>query len=259
MLIWLDGRIVAASTPAIAATDPAVLHGAGLFEVTRAYGGVPFRLRDHLERMRRSAAALRLPAPADDAVIDRAIRALCRRNHLPDAYVRIEVTAGGRQFVLTRPLEPVRRPARVTIVPWRRDPRSPLTGHKTLNYLESVRTREAARAKGFVDALFRDLRGNLLEGCVSNVFLVRRGDLVTPPLGQRILPGVTRKVVLEIAARLGVRVFERAVPAQELRTADEAFLTNAIVEVLPIGRRAGPITRLMSMAYRSVVLTETAR
>jgi branched-subunit amino acid aminotransferase/4-amino-4-deoxychorismate lyase len=135
------------------------------------------------------------------------------------------------------------------VCPWRRDPRAPLAGHKTLNYLENVLAHEDAIKRGCADALYVGLRGNLLEGCVTNLFLVVKGKLITPRLGQGILPGITRKVVMEL-----VKVREREVQVKELRKADESFLTNALIEVLPIGK-PGPITRKVAGAYRQLAIS----
>ncbi len=264
----LNGKIRRADRARIAVTDPAVAIGYGLFEVTRAYHGVPFRLRDHLARMKRSARHFHLKFPFAPEFIDDQIRELCRRNRLPDAYVRVTLTAGGSRILRTRPLEKIpaawyEKGTRILLSEFRRDPAGPLYGHKTLNYLENVLTRERARSLGAADSIFLGPRGEILEGCVTNVFLVRRGRLVTPSLANRILPGVTRKVVLDLAAKAGIRVEERAVRASELREADEVFLTNALLEVLPITRlgterigEIGPITRRLHEAYRRKVEAE---
>lgn len=249
--VWLDGRFLPERKALIPATDPGFLYGHGVFEVTRAYGGIPFRLADHLERMRRSAALFKIPFRRPPQ-LEPVIAELCRRNRAPDAYVRITLSAGGHLLVLARPREPLpqvwyRRGAEVMIAPWRRDPRAPLCGHKTLNYLENVLTHREALRRGCADALYVGPRGELLEGCVTNVFLVVGGRVVTPRLGPGVLPGVTRKVVLEIepSAR------ERTVRLKELWKADEAFLTNSLIEVLPLGP-PGPVTRRVAAAYRAL-------
>ncbi len=248
--VWLDGRFLHEDRALIPATDPAFLYGHGVFEVARAYAGVPFRLKDHLERMRRSARHFDIAFRAPD--VAPVVRELCRRNRAPDAYVRITLSARGRLLVIVRKLEPVprawyERGAEVMIAPWRRDPRAPLVGHKTLNYLENVLTHREARRRGCADALYVGLGNELLEGCVSNCFLVVGRRIVTPALGAGILPGVTRKVVMEIA-----RVRERRVGLKELWSADEAFLTNAMMEVLPINGPPGPVTRRVAEAFRAL-------
>ena len=253
--VWLDGRYRRERQATLPATDPGPLFGHGVFEVTRAYGGVPFRLGDHLARMGRSAKRFRIPFRPPR--LDPVVRELCRRNRVSDAYVRVTLTAGGHLLVIVRKRRPLpaawyRNGARVMIAPWRRDPDAPLAGHKTLSYLDHVLTQREARRRGFADALLVSTRGDLMEGCASNLFLVKSGRIVTPPLGPGILPGVTRKVIMELA-----RVRERRVLPGGLGKADEAFLTNALIEVLPIGR-PGPVTRRLARAYRQRAIAETS-
>jgi branched-subunit amino acid aminotransferase/4-amino-4-deoxychorismate lyase len=248
--VWLDGKYLPESKALIPATDPGFLHGRGLFEALRAYEGAPFRLEDHVERMRRSAEHFRIGFKPPD--LSKVVRELCRRNRAPDAYVRLTLSARGRLLVIVRkrdpyPAEWYERGGEVMIAPWRRDARSPLSGHKTTSYFENVLTHEEAFRRGCADALYVGLRGELLEGCVTNVFLVAGGKIVTPRLAQGILPGVTRKVVMEIA-----KVRERTVRVKELWKAEEAFLTNALIEVLPIVKPPGPVTRKIMAAYRSL-------
>jgi len=247
--VWLDGAFLAESKARIPATDRGFLHGRGLFETIRTYDGVPFRIADHVDRMKASARRFGFPLPDADA--DAAIRSLCRRNGIPDAVARLTLSADGRLLITTRPRKPIppawyRRGAKVDIVPWRRDPRALLAGHKITSYLENILVHDDALKRGYADALFVGLDGEILEGSVSNIFLVVRGKLVTPKLAG-ILPGVTRKVVLELA-----KVQERTVKLAELRTADEVFLTNAVIEVLPIGK-PGPVTTRLAEAYRELV------
>jgi branched-subunit amino acid aminotransferase/4-amino-4-deoxychorismate lyase len=246
--VWLSGVFLSESKATIPATDRGFLHGRGLFETLRTYEGVPFRLQDHVARMKASAARFKVPFREDD--FEAVVRELCRRNRLRDAAVRLTLSAEGRLLITTRPRRPLpaawyEKGAEVMVAPWRRDPRALLAGHKVTSYLENVLLHDEARERGCADALFVGLRGELLEGAVTNVFLVVKGRLVTPRL-PGILPGVTRKVVLELAS-----VTERSVRLKELWKADEAFLTNALIEVLPIGK-PGPVVREVSAAYREL-------
>ncbi len=254
--VWLDGKILPQEKALLPAVDPAFLYGHGVFEVVRGYDGVPFRLRDHMERMRQSARRFRIPFHPPD--LGPVVTELSRRNRATDAYVRVTLSAMGHLLVMVRPRRPLpaswyERGARLLLAPWRRDPRAPLVGHKTLNYLENVLSHEEALRRGYADMLYLGPREEILEGCVSNIFLVFGRKIVTPPLGQNILPGVTRKVVMELA-----HVSERVVRRREMRKADEVFITNALIEILPIGR-PGPITRGLAAAYRSEVLTFSRR
>ena len=260
--VWIDGRIVPSSRALVSALDPAVQYGSGVFEVIRAYDGEAFLLDRHLDRMRRSARAFRFPFHVSDVTLKRGVIGLLRATDQRDASVRLVLTGGGTFMILAgpRPRMPAawyRRGAAVDFAPWRRDIRAPLHGHKTLNYLENVLTRERARAKGLADVLFLSTEGHVLEGTVSNVFLVSRGRLATPAL-EGILPGVTRNEVIRIAKSLKIPVVERRILPRDLERADEVFLTNALIEVLPVSRvgsrRIGPpgsLTRSLMAGYRA--------
>ncbi len=214
-MVWLDGSFLAEEKAMVPATDRAFLHGRGLFETLRAYSGIPFRLDDHLRRLTASAAHFKMRFNPPD--LDPVVRELCGRNELDDAAIRITLSAEGRLLVTAKPRKPLPqswydRGAEVMVAPWRRD------------------------------ALFVGLKGELLEGAVTTIFLVVKGKLVTPKL-PGILPGITRKVVMEL-----IKVKERAVKIKELWKADEAFLTNALIEILPIGK-PGPVGRKVADGY----------
>jgi branched-subunit amino acid aminotransferase/4-amino-4-deoxychorismate lyase len=259
--LWINGRIVAADRATVPALDPAVQIGSGLFEVMRAYEGEPFLLDRHLARLRRSARTFGFRVRPTNTAIGRGVRGVLRANKLREAYVRLVLTEGGSFMIRASPLPPVpavwyRKGAAVEFAPWRRDPRAPLYGHKTLNYLENVLTLARAREKNLADYLFQSIGGPVLEGCVTNVFLVSRGRLQTPAL-EGILPGVTRGVVIGIAKALKIPVHERSLMPRDFERADEVFLTNALIEVLPISRVGkwsigppGPVTSALSRDYR---------
>ena len=244
-MVWLDGSFIAEEKAMVPATDRAFLHGRGLFETLRAYSGIPFRLDDHLARMTVSAAHFKIRFHPPD--LDPVIRNLCDRNEPDDAAIRITLSAEGRLLVTARPRKPLPqawydRGAEVMVAPWRRDARMALAGHKVTSYLENILVHDEAIERGCADALFVGLKGELLEGAVTTIFLVVKGKLVTPKL-PGILPGITRKVVMEL-----IKVKERTVKLKELWKADEAFLTNALIEVLPIGK-PGPVGRKVADGY----------
>jgi branched-subunit amino acid aminotransferase/4-amino-4-deoxychorismate lyase len=266
MKIWLDGRIVPADRATVSALDPAVQYGLGVFEVTRAYDGEPYLLDRHLARMRRSARSFGLRIGPTDTDIARGARSLLRALKMESANVRLVQTGGGKFMILATPLPALpaawyRRGAAIDFTPWRRDPLAPLHGHKTLNYLENVLTRERARARGLADCLFLSMDGRVLEGCVTNVFLASKTHLATPTL-KGILPGVTRNVVINLARSLGLVVDECLLRPRHFETAEEVFLTNALIEVLPVSRigshriaAPGPMTKALASAYRLAITT----
>ena len=252
--VWLNGEFLAEEAAKIPATDPGFLHGRGVFETLRAYGGAPFRLPAHLTRLAATAKHLKIAFGKPD--LGGAVRELCARNQIEDATIRITLSAGGHLLLTAKPrVAPnptwYQSGAEVMVAPWRRDPQAPLCGHKTLSYLENVLIHEEARTRNCADALFVGLKGELLEGAVTNVFLVLKDKLITPRLTPGILPGVTRGVILELE-----KVKERAVRAKELWKADEAFLTNSLLEVVPILKPPGPVTRRVMTAYRDLVSRE---
>ncbi len=264
--IWINGRIVTEGAAVISALDPAVQIGLGLFEVTRAYDGEPYLLDRHLARMRRSAKYHGVDVRYSNGNIERGTRSLLQVLGLKNAYVRLIQTGGGTFLIRGRELDRLpaawyRRGAAVDYAPWRRDPRAPLFGHKTLNYLENVQALFGARSLGLADMLFLSMEGHVLEGCVTNVFMASRGHLATPTL-KGVLPGVTRDVVIQLAKSLSLVVDECLLQPRHLERADEVFLTNALIEVLPVSRIGsrrigppGPVTRSLMAAYSRLVST----
>jgi len=276
-IVYLNGRFVAARDARVSAFDRGFLYGDGLFETVRAYRGAVFALNEHFARLRASAAWLGFALPPVDW--PRAIHALLRRNRLLacDASVRLTVTRGaGRPglvpprecrptvLMVTARIDPgvaqaQRRGVRVVLLPFARDP--VFGGHKLLDYVPAIRGRMIAQRARAFEALYVDSRKRLSEGTTSNLFIVRRRQLITPPLGRAegVLPGVTRRVVIDLARANGLVVRERHLRAADLLAAEEAFCTSALVEVLPIVRagthrigtgRPGPIARALLRAYR---------
>ena len=150
----------------------------------------------------------------------------------------------------------MKRGARLALAPWRRDPGAPSAGHKTLNYLELLHTREAVRKKGGFDALLLSPEGNILEGAATNFFMIRDGRLLTPPAAG-ILPGVARDTVIRIARKKKLPFRETLLRMADLKKADEAFVTNSVVEVMPVSvvgkteiAPAGPLTLELAEGYR---------
>ena len=278
--VWVNGEVLRADAPALSARDRGLLYGDGLFETLRAYGGVPFLLDEHAARLNASAAALRMGAELDSAVLGDAIAGLLGLNELSDAYVRITLTRGPHAGRLE--LEPAREPTLVVVAqplrplpPSRYDPGStavvasirqnadsPLPRHKTLNYLNNLLARTEAHDRGADEALLLNTRGEVAEAASSNLFLVLDGSLVTPSIEANILPGITRAEVLRLAGEAGKPTEERTVRPDELLAADEAFLTNSVAQIVPlrsiegrpIGRGVpGEATRQLQATYRDRV------
>lgn len=266
--VLLDGTIVRREAAQIPVDDLAVLHGWGLFETSRAYRGVVFRLEDHLRRMRRSLRLLGMKdVPLSPRTLHRSIRRLLRRERSLDlTAVRITITRGSdwsrpRWFVQTRPIVPPSGSVRLMLAPWPRSTQHPLYGHKTLNYLENALARELARRKKVFETVFVSTDGHVLEGSASNVFLIRGSTLVTPAVGERILPGITRGIVLKIARSLKLPVVEEPVRPRDLFSSDQVFITNSLIEIAPashldgrhLPERRGDIVQALQARYRDGV------
>lgn len=278
MIIYLDGAFVPKEEAKVSVFDHGLLYGDGVFEGIRAYNGRVFRLDEHLDRLYDSARTIALEVPLTKAEMAEAICEVLRRNGLRDAYIRPIVTRGiGDLGLDPRKCE---KPTVVIIaVEWgamygdlyekglcavtvsiRRTPAESLPPNvKSLNYLNNILAKLEANCKGGDEAIFFDTNGYLSEGSGDNIFVVKNGEIVTPPTLNN-LRGVTRLVVLECAAELGITVTERNMGYFDLYSADEVFVTGTAAEVGPIvtidGRpigsgRPGPITKQLMAAFKT--------
>jgi branched-chain amino acid aminotransferase len=255
--VWLDGEFLPEEKALIPATDPAFLQGRGLFETLRAYNGSPFRLSEHIDRLTLSAAHFRIPLARPE--LEDVVPELCARNGTLDAVIRLTLSAGGHLLVTSKERRPLpdawrSQGAEVMVAPWRRDSRAPLCGHKTTSYFENALIHDEAVRRGCVDALFVGPKGELLEGAVTNVFLVLEGKLVTPRLNPGVLPGITRWSVMEVE-----KTREKVLKVKDLWKAEEAFVTNSVIEVVPIQKPPGPVTTRVIEAYKALVATTLTR
>jgi D-amino acid aminotransferase len=278
--VFLNGRCVRASRASVSVYDRGLLYGDGLFETMRAYRGKVFALEEHLERLTGSAEVLGLPLPAYDwhAVLSD----LLRRNllHRRDAWVRVTLTRGPAEptvlppvrprptiFAMVKPIDPTlaakqRHGVAVTLLPYSRHGFIP--EHKSLNYLPAVVGKVLADRHGAFEGLFVRNEHFLTEGTTSSLFVVQGKALWTTPIGG-ILPGITRRRVLDLAARAGLRILERDLTTTDLLEADEAFLTSSISEIVPIVEvdqtrlakgHPGPVTRKVQRLYGAEVEKE---
>src|SRR5215212_4669252 len=238
-LACLDGAVMPAADAAVPATDEGLLRGDGAFEVLRLYGGRPYALEAHLERLARSAANLRLPIELDAVRADVA-RLLDAAGGEPDpGALRIVLTRGGRRLLLTETLPrhaPAIRLATVTYAPVRL-----LDGVKSLSYAANMLATRIAQERGADEALLVTPHGRVLEAPTSSLFYVNaRGELCTPPLDDHILASITRDRVIELTGAV-----ERVTTNEELLDAREAFLASTTREVQSVeaidDRELGPV------------------
>jgi branched-chain amino acid aminotransferase len=270
--VWLNGTVVDESDAHISPFDHGLLVGDGVFETLRVYGGVPFAWRRHYERLVSSAEGLGLSTPDSDHLRNAADEVL-KANHLTDGRLRVTVTGGPAPLgsergespptvvVAATEMKPWPASEAVVGVPWPRNERGATAGLKTISYAENVRALAYAREHGASEAIFCNTRGELCEATGSNVFLVREGRAITPAPESGCLLGVTRAPVLELCSDVGLTAEERAVSLDELRAADEAFLTSTTREVQAISRVdshdlphvPGAVTQQLADAFRELV------
>jgi branched-chain amino acid aminotransferase len=226
-LASLDGEIMPAAEAAIPATDDGFIRGDGVFEVIRVYGVKPYAFEEHLARLERSAANLRLPVDVE-GVRAEAHRLLAHAGGGPDhEALRIVVTRGGRRLLLTEPLPEMPAQARVITVTY--CPTRILDGVKSLSYAANMLASRLAREAGRDEALLVTPDGRVLEAPTSSVFWVQGGELFTPPLSEHILASITRALVIELTGAQ-----ERECPLETLYGADEVFLASTAREVQPV-------------------------
>jgi branched-chain amino acid aminotransferase len=253
-LASVDGRILPADEATIPATDEGLLRGDGAFEVIRIYAGRPYALADHLDRLERSAANLRLPDAYRAELEGEIAELLADRGGAEfDGCLRVVVTRGGRRLLLTEPLPPA--PERIRLGTVEYAPTRVLDGVKSLSYGANMLTTRLAQERGFDEALLVTPHGRVLEAPTSTLFWVDGdGALCTPPLDEHILASITRDRLLTL-----VEVEERSCPTDRLLAASECFLASTIREVQSIGAiedvefEEGPRTREAAEAFRAHV------
>ncbi|MCW2954292.1 MAG: aminotransferase class [Conexibacter sp.] len=231
-LACLDGVVLPAAEARIPVTDEGLVRGDGVFEVLRLYDRRPFALEDHLERLRRSAANLRLPLDLDAVRADVATLLRAAEAEPPRGCLRIMVTRGGRRVLLTESLveaAPTIRLGTVTYAPTRL-----LDSIKSLSYAPNMLATRLAQEEGHDEALLVTPHGRVLEAPTSSIFWVSGGRLQTPPLEDHILASITRARVLELTD-----AEERPGTLAELLAADEAFLASTTREVQPVAALDG--------------------
>jgi len=226
-LASLDGEIMLAAEASIPATDDGLLRGDGIFEVVRVYDGKPFAFAEHLARLERSAANLRLELDLEAVQAD-AHRLLARAGPGPEhELLRIVLTRGGRRLLLTEPLAPT--PERIRLATVTYSPTRLLDGVKSLSYAANMLASRLAQERGFDEALLVTPHGRVLEAPTSSLFWVTDGAVLTPPLDDHILASITRAIVIDVT---GAR--EHPCTLEDLFAADEAFLASTTREVQPV-------------------------
>lgn len=279
-LIYLNGQILPKSQAHIQIEDRGMLFADGVYEVTRYYHGRPFALDWHMARFRRSLAEIRLPEPADLAQLPQITDHLLKQNRTPEASVYWQITRGissPRQHPFPTPAQPS-----VLVLPYPVKPVGPgqpiatltaacvadLRWHrcdiKTLMLLGNTLAKNQAIAQGADEAILH--RGQAItEGSATNVYVVRQGIVRTHPNDGHILPGVTRHVIMQLAAELGISIVQQPAHLDELWLADEVFITGTTTQVAsivqidgrPVGSgRPGPVAERLHQAILARIMQE---
>jgi branched-chain amino acid aminotransferase len=262
MWIYLNDRFVPKEEAVVSVFDHGFLYGDGVYETLRAYGGRVLQLAEHVRRLERSASYIHLHLPLSPDRIADLIRKSLRQNGLEDAYIRITVSRGAGEIgldpalcktptlvILAKPFEPY--PASfyndgvsITIVRTRRNLSEAIPPQvKSLNFLNNILAKIEASAAGAHEGVMLNHRDELTEGATSNLFLVCKGQLLTPSIDCGILDGITRRLVLQFADDLGIPVQETRLRAQDLYDSDECFLTNTTQEIMPVKQADGHLLR----------------
>lgn len=283
-LVCVNGSFVPEARAKISVFDRGFLYGDGIFETLRAYKGRIFRLDAHLERLFRGGRIIKLSIPGKKREIEGLIYTLLDKNNLKEAYVRLTVTRRAESFGLDpgrksssdlviiardfipKPQSWYKRGIKAVTVKTKQNEFSPLAGIKSLNFLNRIMARLETKERRADEGILLNTRGRITEAAASNIFLVAKGRLLTPSLENGVLSGITRQAVLELAPELGLKIAETDVLPSALKKADEAFLTNSLIELFPlievdgkpVGRGSpGTLTKMLHRAYRSLVERET--
>ncbi len=279
--IYIDGKFYSEANAKVSVFDHGLLYGDGIFEGIRFYTGRVFRLEQHLERLWNSARSICLDIPMTRQEMTEALLETIRQNHLRDGYIRLVVTRGVGNLGLNP--EQCKNPSViiiaatialyhedfyrkglsiVTVATRRSNPASLNPAVKSLNYLNNVMARIEANLASADEALMLNDAGNVAECTADNVFIIKHGQIFTPPTTAGALQGITRSVVFDIAGEFDIKVIEADFTRHDIFVADECFLTGTAAEIVPVvkadGRiigngKPGPITMRIIARFREMI------
>ena len=283
MKIYIDGEFYEKENAKISVFDHGLLYGDGVFEGIRFYKGRVFRLHEHIDRLYDSAHAICLKVGLEKEALTEALLETIRLNDLRDGYVRLVVTRGcgdlglnpnlcpkATVFIIASKItlyseEKYEKGLEVVTCATRRIPHGALSPMvKSLNYLNNVMAKIEAQQAGAGEGLMLNEQGFVSECTGDNIFTVKKGVIYTPPISSGALSGVTRNVVFEMAAELGITILEPNMTRYDIFTADECFLTGTAAEIIPavkldtreIGSGTpGPLTRKLIERFRELTVT----
>lgn len=279
-IAYINGRFYQEDRAKVSVLDHGLMYGDGIYEAMRTYQGKVFKLEEHLSRLYESAKSIELEIPLSKDELAKDIYRTLRRNNLAYPYLRLIVTRGkGSQGIDPRNcpvptiiILPENRPppfrdgaksATAIIASVRRTPIWALNPRvKSLNYLNNIVAKIEAIKAGVDEAIMLNEHGYVAEATTENVFTVKDGIILTPPLSAGILKGVTRDTVIELSRSVGMSVEDRNITADELITAYEVFLTGTAVEIAPVTKingkqigdgEIGPVVRMVMENFRQLI------
>jgi len=280
MKIFLDGKYYSEQDAKVSVFDHGLLYGDGIFEGIRIYHGRVFKLKEHIDRLFASAKAILLNIPMSHADLVKATVDTCRENNLQDGYIRLLVTRGVGNLGLNPnkcktpsviiiadkiqlyPREYYDNGLQIVTVPTTRNLHSALNpAIKSLNYLNNILAKIEANNAGCEEAIMLNSEGYVAECTGDNVFILKQGEMFTPPLSAGALYGITRNTVIDLARQAGIKVTEPNLTRYDLFNADECFLTGTGAEIVPVvkidGRvigdgKPGKTTRMLEESYHSL-------
>jgi branched-chain amino acid aminotransferase len=279
--IYINGSYYDKENAKISVYDHGLLYGDGIFEGMRSYSGKVFRLREHMDRLYESARAICLQIPIAREQMEADVVETLRRNDLKDAYIRLVVTRGAGSLgldpnrtshpqviiiadhIALYPSEYYESGLKIiTASTIRNHPAALSPRIKSLNYLNNIMAKIEGLQAGCVEALMLNHKGEVAECTGDNIFIVKRGEVLTPPKDAGILEGITRNAVLGLSRSLGITATELTLTRHDLLVADECFLTGSAAEVIPVisidGRPigdglVGPITKKLMTEFKALV------
>ena len=274
--VFLNDKLIDIGKAHISATDSGFLYGAGLFETMRSRNGVVFALEDHLDRLFSSAGALSINNPFDKKYLTDSIYSVLQANKLSDARLRLTLTNGPMSeseqrkatLLITAtklqpyPAEYYKKGVMVILSASRQNPFEPTCGHKTTSYFSRMIMLNSAHQKRAAEALWFTTDNRLAEGCVSNVFLVKDSVIYTPSIETPVLAGIARKTVCEIARTNSIKLAEKDLNIDDVLGADEIFLTNVIMQIMPVAAvekhtvgdgQVGAMTKRLQISFNELV------
>ena len=285
--VWFDGKFMTLDKAKVPITTHAIHYGTSVFEGIRAYWNgenlFVFRLNDHIKRFRRSGKFYDISLNFSDKIISNAIIEICKKNKIKKScYIRpfyfvgdyginLHVTekAPTNVAIFIFPFGDLFNKNGITagVVSWRKfsDMSTPTQAKMGGNYLNSIIATQEAKRNGFDEAILLDHNGNVSESPGENIFIVREGQLITPPLSSSALNGITRDTVIKIAKKFVVEVIETEIARSELTISDEIFLTGTAAEIIPVvavdgkqiaSGKPGDITKKMMKEYKDIVMNK---